>query len=1426
MASAKDEAINLLSLDGGGVRGVASLVILHEIMLKVKETRGLDRIPKPCEYFHMIGGTSTGGLIAIMLGRLRMSTEEALYEYDQCASKVFSSRNRKWTTATEKFRATALKEVVEDLVRRRNMGEYLVDHTLQYDSKGQCFVCVMPAHKVGEPRRLRSFGSSGSKELAAVKIWEAARATTAASFYFKPMTLKVGKRMTEDYIDAAIGCNNPADYLLREAAGQFGSGRRLGCLISIGTGTREVKIGRAKRLRQTPRFIKELLGTLKNAATDSEETHRHLQAKLGGYPKAYFRFNVPGAAAEVHLDEYLKMGILKSSTATYLSDSLVSSQIQTAAGVLGSNSSEHGLTLGHTDALDKDQVVLSTLEAQALGDTSRFFTGREHILDRLDVCFAERDTGGKPRREFLLYGMGGVGKTQIALKAADNIEDRFKHIFHIDGTSILTANQDYANICQQQCLGGGTTNEMKDLALRWLEGLSDEWLMIYDNCPDQDRFKPTLPRRNKGNIIYTSRSQGFQADIPAEYVCEIKPFEEADAVDLLLKIAGREHLRSDAEEIKSAQEIVAAVGYLPLAIASAGAYIREGGCNALTYLQRFRDLNVRPQLLSNPNSDASSPVRPALYTALDLSYEAIVGVRRRKGRSVVGRAAECALQALNLLCFYHNERIPVLMIQRAATERLKWGSLGAYPLSDLTDDPFMNATYLLSLHYPEGTWDNLPFDLGVQTLQRFSLVRLPPNRRHVSMHVMVQAWAQDRIVGDARERQALVARMVLIESMVISWKRHEMAWMRLIPAHVKACLAHKAAPVTHDPYQAILDYKLGWYYTEEKQFPQAIEHLSNALRIWKFEKGVHSEPATTVLLDLAKVYHEMGRAGDAEHAYLEVLERLNLRVANMRTEDRERRAQAKARLRRQARGEELARLLPRQESGAKKAPDKETQADDSAEDEESGDEEGQRDGPAAPPDAPGFVLSTNATPDEGRVLAEHLIEDVLSVVKRKPRQYTPDDLRFEVASVQTGLARLYFDQGRFASGAELVLKAMELLRQCEYPDDIRVWALEDELIRRFRGGGDIRHWGRRTSALRSFPRDAYEDVAAHEYSFVWRIGYACYLVNENSWEEAYRAYESIMELAPLEYGAGDRRTLYLMRKMAWCQLERGFFEEAEELARTAIERAKASYGQWHLHTAKCLDTLSMIILSQTLDVDTGSEFWSVTQAAYDSARSALSPDHYLTVRLKTRLDTFCSPKPKLKPDDLDDDVAEKNNELFQTHKPKPVNLGTDGAGENDDFFEYIDSMFADDYPETREEYMAIVNAEYREYNRKKLRAQSEQKKKKPNIKKPAVPQAVPGSQAVSSSQEAEEDSTTTENPEPPRREHEDVSKGKGKENATLTLVVGEPNFSGERAHPSSCMDEGTTEGEARTDAKGKGKALPLRRPGPQLPIGEGTSKVA
>jgi patatin-like phospholipase/acyl hydrolase len=62
----------ILALDGGGVRGLSSLLILQKLMDEIAHKKDDGRPALPCEYFDLICGTSTGGLIALMLGRLRM----------------------------------------------------------------------------------------------------------------------------------------------------------------------------------------------------------------------------------------------------------------------------------------------------------------------------------------------------------------------------------------------------------------------------------------------------------------------------------------------------------------------------------------------------------------------------------------------------------------------------------------------------------------------------------------------------------------------------------------------------------------------------------------------------------------------------------------------------------------------------------------------------------------------------------------------------------------------------------------------------------------------------------------------------------------------------------------------------------------------------------------------------------------------------------------------------------------------------------------------------------------------------------------------------------------------------------------------------------------------------------------------------------
>ena len=88
----KRPGATLLSLDGGGIKGISSLMILQEIMNRIrdKEGRDLGRERLPWEYFDLIGGTSTGGLAALMLCRLKMPTSAVIKEYKTLSSTVFA----------------------------------------------------------------------------------------------------------------------------------------------------------------------------------------------------------------------------------------------------------------------------------------------------------------------------------------------------------------------------------------------------------------------------------------------------------------------------------------------------------------------------------------------------------------------------------------------------------------------------------------------------------------------------------------------------------------------------------------------------------------------------------------------------------------------------------------------------------------------------------------------------------------------------------------------------------------------------------------------------------------------------------------------------------------------------------------------------------------------------------------------------------------------------------------------------------------------------------------------------------------------------------------------------------------------------------------------------------------------------------------
>src|ERR1700690_2286849 len=96
------------------------------------------------------------------------------------------------------------------------------------------FVCAMPALHTSSPRIFRTY-EVRSNQSYNCEIWEAARATSAAPTFFK--RIRIGEKgLEEEFVDGGLGCNNPIRQVLEEAEIAFGPGRRIACIVSIGTG--------------------------------------------------------------------------------------------------------------------------------------------------------------------------------------------------------------------------------------------------------------------------------------------------------------------------------------------------------------------------------------------------------------------------------------------------------------------------------------------------------------------------------------------------------------------------------------------------------------------------------------------------------------------------------------------------------------------------------------------------------------------------------------------------------------------------------------------------------------------------------------------------------------------------------------------------------------------------------------------------------------------------------------------------------------------------------------------------------------------------------------------------------------------------------------------------------------------------------------
>ncbi|RMY45115.1 hypothetical protein D0865_10115 [Hortaea werneckii] len=321
-----ERKLRLLSLDGGGVRGLASLYMLKQLLGQFGDE-------KPCDFFDMIAGTSTGGLIAIMLACLEMSIDDCIDAFTALMGRAFKKEHKMAFTfrgkVQHRYDSKELEKAIKEVIAGAGLQQ---DALIRHNPtpKCKCFVVALSE----QARTITHFTNykkdhEMSNFYDKVKIWEAARATSAATSFFDPITIDGSA-----YVDGGLGMNNPVDRLWREAREVFVTGEQnledlIRCVLSVGTGK--------PALKAFGRSVSEVGSSLVAIATETEEKHRTFYNSHEDLARQrlYFRFNPPYLDA-IAINEAEKRGDIRVRTEEYGNDPEVALRVRNFQEVAGS----------------------------------------------------------------------------------------------------------------------------------------------------------------------------------------------------------------------------------------------------------------------------------------------------------------------------------------------------------------------------------------------------------------------------------------------------------------------------------------------------------------------------------------------------------------------------------------------------------------------------------------------------------------------------------------------------------------------------------------------------------------------------------------------------------------------------------------------------------------------------------------------------------------------------------------------------------------------------------------------------------------------------------------------------------------------------------------------------------------------------------
>jgi len=340
-------------------------------------------------------------------------------------------------------------------------------------------------------------------------------------------------------------------------------------------------------------------------------------------------------------------------------------------------------------------------------DQNPYFTGRDELLATIRHKIQDSQLKGHKHR-IALYGLGGVGKTQMTLEYCFRYKRDYNYIFWMSAADESRLLSSFAQVATlTECVRSTSEQNPQEIArivLRWLHSRT-KWLMVFDNLDDISVINGYLPPVDgSGHVLITTRNKHCDG-IPAEGI-EVIPLNSTDSVSFLLTRSG---LQDDPrQQVKEeARKIVHELGHLPLAIEQAAAYIRTSQ-NIFEYLPTYHQ--SRKDLLSE-KPGTNHPYTESIGTTWKMSLH---------------RLSSNAIKLIQILAFLNPDEILI--------EFLKAGSTGLLP----EYQHLFNTDFVLRQ--------------SLRDLESCSLLRVWDEGQKITIHRLVQYVIRDDLDPEAESR--------------------------------------------------------------------------------------------------------------------------------------------------------------------------------------------------------------------------------------------------------------------------------------------------------------------------------------------------------------------------------------------------------------------------------------------------------------------------------------------------------------------------------------------------------------------------------------------------------------------------------------------------------------------------------------------------